>query len=96
MSEKSKIELSREEQVVVYSFINEKVGFWRELSHIWPYFLPLMLLALYGLIIFDPIITLGSVVSSFIAIIWYVTRSSSATKDLQSALKKIDDEIDLY
>jgi uncharacterized membrane protein len=95
MAEK-KIELSREEQAVVYSFLNEKAGFWAVVYDIWPYFLPLMLLTIYGVIIFDPIVILGSVLFLFVAFFWYLGRVTVTSKHLQSALKKIDCEVDLY
>lgn len=94
--DKNKIELSREEQVVIYQFLNEKVGFWALMSDIWPYFLPLMFLTLYGVVTFDPVVILGSVLFLFFSFFWYMGKLSSTAKDMQSALKKIDREIDLY
>lgn len=94
--DKKKIELSREEQVVLYQFLNEKAGFWAIMSDIWPYFFPLMFLTLYGVVIFDPIVILGSVLFLFFSFFWYMGKVSSTARYMQSALKKIDSEIDLY
>lgn len=85
--------LSEKEKAAVAQFLSEDVGFAGILSMTWPYLLPLLFAAGYGVFTYDIIAISMSFLFIFMLIFWYLYHSGKSGKVLQSALRKYEDEV---
>lgn len=85
--------LSTEEKAIVARLLTEKVGFRHAITSFLPYLLPVLVLALYGIVQREYFACALAFFALFTIVIWYIHQSESYSDQLRSALQKYESEL---
>ncbi|ERP97082.1 hypothetical protein Q666_16945 [Marinobacter sp. ES-1] len=85
--------LSTEEKAIVARLLTEKGGFRPAITSFLPYLLPVLVLALYGIVQQEYFACALAFFALFAIVVWYIHHTETYSGQLRSALQKYESEV---